>query len=36
LRFYSFRLLEGHPVQYRMMTILSMAHGLKVRVSRAV
>ncbi|NP_001130648.1 male sterile26 [Zea mays] len=35
-RFYSFRLLEGHPVQYRMMTILSMAHGLKVRVSRAV
>ncbi|XP_066388695.1 cytochrome P450 704B1-like [Miscanthus floridulus] len=35
-RFYSFQLLEGHPVQYRMMTILSMAHGLKVRVSRAV
>ncbi|KAF8776441.1 hypothetical protein HU200_003143 [Digitaria exilis] len=35
-RFYRFQLLEGHPVQYRMMTILSMAHGLKVRVSRAV
>ncbi|KAJ1298612.1 hypothetical protein BS78_01G467400 [Paspalum vaginatum] len=35
-RFYRFQLLEGHPVQYRMMTILSMAHGLKLRVSRAV
>ncbi|RLN18306.1 Cytochrome P450 86B1 [Panicum miliaceum] len=35
-RFYRFQLLEGHPVEYRMMTILSMAHGLKLRVSRAV
>lgn len=34
-RFYRFEILEGHPVKYRMMTILSMAHGLKVRVSRA-
>uniref|UniRef100_A0ACD5WGU0 Uncharacterized protein n=1 Tax=Avena sativa TaxID=4498 RepID=A0ACD5WGU0_AVESA len=34
-RFFRFELLEGHPVKYRMMTILSMAHGLKVRVSRA-
>ncbi|CAN6307871.1 unnamed protein product [Urochloa humidicola] len=35
-RFYRFHLLEGHPVEYRMMTILSMAHGLKLRVTRAV
>jgi cytochrome P450 len=35
-RFYRFQLLDGHPVEYRMMTILSMAHGLKLRVSRAV
>ncbi|GJN08961.1 hypothetical protein PR202_ga26923 [Eleusine coracana subsp. coracana] len=35
-RFYRFQLVEGHPVEYRMMTILSMAHGLKVRVTRAV
>ncbi|KAG2554470.1 cytochrome P450 704B1-like [Panicum virgatum] len=35
-RFYRFHLLEGHPVEYRMMTILSMAHGLKLRVSRAI
>ncbi|GJN30401.1 hypothetical protein PR202_gb18706 [Eleusine coracana subsp. coracana] len=35
-RFYRFQLMEGHPVEYRMMTILSMAHGLKVRVTRAV
>ncbi|VAI09292.1 unnamed protein product [Triticum turgidum subsp. durum] len=34
-RFFRFELVEGHPVKYRMMTILSMAHGLKVRVSRA-
>ncbi|KAJ8441360.1 hypothetical protein Cgig2_024872 [Carnegiea gigantea] len=33
-RFYRFKLVEGHPVKYRMMTILSMAHGLKVTVSR--
>ncbi|KAG8097008.1 hypothetical protein GUJ93_ZPchr0013g37360 [Zizania palustris] len=35
-RFYRFELVENHPVKYRMMTILSMAHGLKVRVSRLV
>ncbi|KAK3150594.1 hypothetical protein QOZ80_3AG0235200 [Eleusine coracana subsp. coracana] len=35
-RFYRFQLVEGHPVEYRMMTILSMAHGLKVRVTRII
>ncbi|PIM98252.1 Cytochrome P450 CYP4/CYP19/CYP26 subfamily [Handroanthus impetiginosus] len=33
-RFYEFKLVPGHPVKYRMMTILSMAHGLKVTVSK--
>ncbi|XP_074302007.1 cytochrome P450 704B1 [Silene latifolia] len=33
-RFYNFNLVPGHPVNYRMMTILSMAHGLKLTVSR--
>ncbi|PON90662.1 Cytochrome P450, E-class, group I [Trema orientale] len=33
-RFYKFTLVPGHPVEYRMMTILSMAHGLKVNISR--
>lgn len=33
-RFYKFTLVPGHLVDYRMMTILSMAHGLKVTVSR--
>ncbi|XP_052186703.1 cytochrome P450 704B1 [Diospyros lotus] len=33
-RFFKFSLVPGHPVKYRMMTILSMAHGLKVTVSR--
>ncbi|KAL8150158.1 hypothetical protein V2J09_019966 [Rumex salicifolius] len=33
-RFYEFKLVEGHQVKYRMMTILSMADGLKVHVSR--
>ncbi|KFK41374.1 hypothetical protein AALP_AA2G122000 [Arabis alpina] len=33
-RFYKFHLVPNHPVKYRMMTILSMAHGLKVTVSR--
>lgn len=32
-RFYKFKLVPGHTVKYRMMTILSMAHGLKVAVS---
>ncbi|XP_072988116.1 cytochrome P450 704B1 [Typha latifolia] len=33
-RFYAFKLVPNHPVKYRMMTILSMAHGLKLHVSR--
>ncbi|XP_068332856.1 cytochrome P450 704B1 [Pyrus communis] len=33
-RFYTFTLVAGHPVQYRMMTILSMAHGLKLTIAR--
>ncbi|XP_073130672.1 cytochrome P450 704B1 [Henckelia pumila] len=33
-RFYEFKLIPGHTVKYRMMTILSMADGLKLTVSR--
>ncbi|KAJ0987438.1 hypothetical protein J5N97_005794 [Dioscorea zingiberensis] len=33
-RFFEFKLVPDHPVHYRMMTILSMAQGLKVQVSR--
>ncbi|XAR55982.1 hypothetical protein NMG60_11036248 [Bertholletia excelsa] len=33
-RFFKFSLVPGHPVKYRMMTILSMAHGLKVTIGR--
>ncbi|KAF5449605.1 hypothetical protein F2P56_030033 [Juglans regia] len=33
-RFYKFSLVPGHPVKYRMMTILSMAHGLKLTLAR--
>ncbi|CAN6484505.1 unnamed protein product [Victoria cruziana] len=33
-RFFDFNLVPNHPVRYRLMTILSMAHGLKVTVSR--
>ncbi|KAA8532963.1 hypothetical protein F0562_032920 [Nyssa sinensis] len=33
-RFFKFSLVPGHPVKYRMMTILSMAHGLKLTVGR--
>ncbi|KAJ8490884.1 hypothetical protein OPV22_012605 [Ensete ventricosum] len=33
-RFFTFTLVPNHTVQYRMMTILSMAHGLKVYISR--
>ncbi|KAI3467321.1 hypothetical protein Pfo_023984 [Paulownia fortunei] len=33
-RFYEFKLVPGHPVKYRMMTILSMANGLKLTVSK--
>uniref|UniRef100_A0A9I9CUG8 Cytochrome P450 704B1 n=1 Tax=Cucumis melo TaxID=3656 RepID=A0A9I9CUG8_CUCME len=32
-RFYKFSLVSGHRVNYRMMTILSMANGLKVTVA---
>nr|GMD27523.1 cytochrome P450 704B1 [Ipomoea batatas] len=32
-RFFKFKLVEGHSVEYRMMTVLSMAHGLKLTVS---
>ncbi|KAL3654243.1 hypothetical protein CASFOL_003924 [Castilleja foliolosa] len=33
-RFYEFKLVPGHQVEYRMMTILSMKNGLKVTVSK--
>jgi len=33
-RFYKFNLVPNHQVRYRMMTILSMAHGLKVTVEK--
>ncbi|AES91857.1 putative cytochrome P450 [Medicago truncatula] len=33
-RFYKFSLVPDHQVRYRMMTILSMAHGLKVTVEK--
>ncbi|KAF8399505.1 hypothetical protein HHK36_015372 [Tetracentron sinense] len=33
-RFFDFTLVPMHPVKYRMMTILSMAHGLKLKVAR--
>ncbi|KAL6969621.1 hypothetical protein U1Q18_029331 [Sarracenia purpurea var. burkii] len=33
-RFFKFNLVPGHPVKYRMMTILSMAHGLKVTIDK--
>ncbi|CAJ2663313.1 unnamed protein product [Trifolium pratense] len=33
-RFYKFNLVPGHPVKYRMMTILSMAHGLKLTIEK--
>ncbi|KAJ8760999.1 hypothetical protein K2173_022037 [Erythroxylum novogranatense] len=32
-RFFEFNLAPNHPVKYRMMTILSMAHGLKLKVA---
>ncbi|CAD5316750.1 unnamed protein product [Arabidopsis thaliana] len=35
-RFYKFHLVPNHPVKYRMMTILSMAHGLKIRSTAPV
>ncbi|KAH9761799.1 cytochrome P450 704B1 [Citrus sinensis] len=33
-RFFKFKLVPDHPVKYRMMTILSMEHGLKLTVER--
>ncbi|XP_077250066.1 cytochrome P450, family 704, subfamily B, polypeptide 1 [Tasmannia lanceolata] len=33
-RFFIFTLVPNHPVRYRMMTILSIANGLKLTVSR--
>ncbi|RHN54140.1 putative cytochrome P450 [Medicago truncatula] len=33
-RFYKFNLVPDHQVKYRMMTILSMAHGLRVTVEK--
>ncbi|XP_044490946.1 cytochrome P450 704B1 [Mangifera indica] len=33
-RFFRFTLISDHPVKYRMMTILSMEHGLKLKVER--
>ncbi|TXG56529.1 hypothetical protein EZV62_017842 [Acer yangbiense] len=33
-RFFKFSLVPNHLVQYRMMTILSMAHGLKLTIER--
>ncbi|CAL5195808.1 unnamed protein product [Lathyrus oleraceus] len=33
-RFYKFNLVPGHQVKYRMMTILSMAHGLKITIEK--
>lgn len=33
-RFFKFNLVPGHTVKYRMMTILSMAHGLKLTITR--
>ncbi|KAJ6689981.1 hypothetical protein OIU85_006283 [Salix viminalis] len=33
-RFFSFSLVPNHSVEYRMMTTLSMAHGLKLRIAR--
>ena len=33
-RFHKFSLVPGQPVKYRMMTTLSMAHGLKLTIAR--
>ncbi|KAK6921996.1 Cytochrome P450 [Dillenia turbinata] len=33
-RFFEFALVPKHPVKYRMMTILSMEHGLKLNVTK--
>lgn len=33
-RFFKFNLVPNHPVKYRMMTILSMEKGLKLKIAR--
>ncbi|XVE85835.1 hypothetical protein DITRI_Ditri17bG0123300 [Diplodiscus trichospermus] len=33
-RFFKFSLVPNHPVKYRMMTILSMEHGLQLKIAR--
>eukprot|EP00250_Pteridium_aquilinum_P005351 c15460_g1_i1 orf=468-2126(-) len=33
LKFFSFKMVEGHPLKYSMMVVLYMAHGLKSTVS---
>lgn len=33
LKFFSFKMVEGHPLKYSMMVVLYMAHGLKSIVS---
>ncbi|XWS23173.1 hypothetical protein CRYUN_Cryun29cG0098200 [Craigia yunnanensis] len=33
-RFFKFSLVTNHPVKYRMMTILSMEQGLKLKIAR--
>ncbi|XVF85902.1 hypothetical protein PTKIN_Ptkin17bG0155200 [Pterospermum kingtungense] len=33
-RYFKFSLVPNHPVKYRMMTILSMEHGLRVKIAR--
>ncbi|KAL3840566.1 hypothetical protein ACJIZ3_025157 [Penstemon smallii] len=35
-RFYQFKLVPGHRVKYRMMTILSMEQGLNLTVSKRI
>ena len=33
LKYFSFNIVEGHPLKYSMMVVLYMAHGLKTHVS---
>lgn len=33
-RFFEFELVKGHPVDYKVLVTLAMAHGLKVNVRR--
>ena len=34
LRFFRFELVPNHPVAYRMMPVMLMKHGLKIKFSR--